>query len=429
MEQILNPISITKNSELSSTALQPVRSEAPIEVHSPDNALSALTSEPDLPALERILRWLDPSTSNQRGFNVLSPGPKAAQIIFVLVNEILPTHWRLLKEEKTSSARRSQKHLLRCLRSSAGCGAIASHIRSQIDDLKGKTSQKNVTNNVKTAPLAALIEVLEHVLSPDNLLATLWTDIGTIALSQTRVSLLWKETVSLFASGKLLSLVGEANHVLNEVSSDVREGSWIGKGDQYAKWLGRNISHVIDKWRAGDAQDSRKAILHMVGKALTLGYPGTPSNKAMCGIADADVVQVVETAYSRLLSGDESLIQRYRAILVQLHAHEQKLLLYSLIRVLSTRQLNDNSEYLRGAAAVISALCADSASLRDQSVGWLFGNSPEAVVHSHATRRAVVLALSSDVGKWLKYHPKNAQLTIHMRSCEKLYLEGVGALQ
>ena len=106
------------------------------------------------------------------------------------------------------------------------------------------------------------------------------------------------------------------------------------------------------------------------------------------------VVEFIEAAYSRLLYGEESLIPQSTAILINLAGYERRMFLYSLIRVLSFRQLDHKCGHLRGAAAVLFALCVDVPSLQDQLIDWLIGTSPEAVGQSHTARRTVVLALT-----------------------------------
>ena len=118
-------------------------------------------------------------------------------------------------------------------------------------------------------------------------------------------------------------------------------------------------------------------------------------------VPNRSTVQVVEAACSRLLCGDKSLIKVYKAILVGLPGREQKLFLYSVIRVLSQQHSLDKKVRLGGSAALISGLCTDVLSLQDDLVGWLIGTSPEAIGQDHDTQRAVVLALSSDLGKYL----------------------------
>ncbi|KAL9102760.1 MAG: hypothetical protein Q9163_002122 [Psora crenata] len=384
MEYLLNPIHTRGTSDLTAGTLQSEQVDvqdthsSAVVVHSPDEALKALTSKPDLPALEKTLRWLNSSALDRNGFNILRPGPKATQILFALVNEIVPDYWALLKEEAIPGARRIRKYLLQCLRSTGACGAIVSRLHFQISELKSQKGMKNVRRETKIQPAETLIEALEDMISPAVFLANLWKGVQRSALTLTGATLVWKEVISLFGSGKLLSLVGELGHILNEVRSDILASSWIGQGSQYATWLGVNLSQMIDDLKNWEEVSARKPISLMLGKALTMGY----------------AVEVVEAAYSRLLCGEESVVQQCRAIMQDLHGHEQKTLLYSLIRALSNQQVDDKLKHLRGAAAVISALSADVPSLQSQLIQWLTGSSPEAVGHSHATRRTVVLSLA-----------------------------------
>ena len=285
MEQLLKPISTRTGSNIAESSLEPVNTASSQNrqfldnVDSAEDALNALSSKPDAEILGKILRWLSSTVSKTDGFNVLRPSPKVSQIVYVLVNEIIPVHWMLLKDEDTLRARKIRQRLLKCLRSSSGCGALVSRLKFQIDELKSNESSAEYTKGSNIQSLETSIDVLEHILSPSDLLATLWDATGSYSLASARASLLWKEVISLFGSGKLLSLVGEANQALNAVSPDVRSGSWIGKGQEYASWLGRNLNHMINASNTDGNENTRKAVSQCLSKMLTLGYPGRPSDE------------------------------------------------------------------------------------------------------------------------------------------------------
>ena len=280
MDHTLDPIDTKNPSDSRKVYFQPAqlhpqatpRSCVPVE--SSDDVLEVLTSNPDPKTLENALSWLKLSASARDEFNILKPGPKAAKLVFVLVDEIIPHYWTLLGEGNTASARKSRQCLLRCLRSTVGCGAIASCLRSYIDELKCKGSRTDRKRHSKIQPAETLINAFESLLSPDDFLFTLWKDAEKFSSLQSSVTFLWREVVSLFGSGKVLSLVGEASHVLNGVSSDIKDPSWIGQGCQYASWLGKNLRMMVDNLKILDEETSRKAISQMVGKALMLGCSG-----------------------------------------------------------------------------------------------------------------------------------------------------------
>lgn len=98
--------------------------------------------------------------------------------------------------------------------------------------------------------------------------------------------------------------------------------------------------------------------------------------------------------------------------MTRLSAHEQKTLLYSIIRVLSKQHLPTESPYqdsrpesqskmIGGVAALVRAIVGDMPTLHEYLVEWLVGVSAEAVGQVHNAHRAVIVALSSIPGEYL----------------------------
>lgn len=96
----------------------------------------------------------------------------------------------------------------------------------------------------------------------------------------------------------------------------------------------------------------------------------------------------------------------------RLSAHEQKTVLYSIIRILSDFPLSTNgpnqgsrrvgqSKSIGGVAALIRAIVGDVKILLDYLVEWLVGISADAVAYVHIAHRAVIAALSSIPGEYL----------------------------
>ena len=377
--------------------------QTPFDVVSPDDALSALTSKPTFENLARTLKWLQSTSTSAHDFNILKPSPKAAQIVFSLVDQAIPDYWPLLQNQRSTKSRETRTHLLKCLSSTAGCGAIVSRLRSLLDEFKNR--RKNGTGVVASGqPLETLVEVLEAILQSDQFLEGLLKSARAFYESQTvRSGLLWKEAISLFGSGRLLTLVAEVNLALNKVSKDVRDGSWIGRGDQYAAWLGRNLSLMMEGFGRDEGfQLDYEA--QLMCKALSLGYTGELQydRSGLPLITRKD--HVVENAFSRWLLGNEFSLRTSRALLLHVSPYEQRSLLYSLMRVLSKKQSKGNDRVLGASAALLSGLVGDDASLQEHLAGWLVGTSPEAIGHIHTMHRAVVLALSSYKGPHTPYH-------------------------
>ena len=101
-----------------------------------------------------------------------------------------------------------------------------------------------------------------------------------------------------------------------------------------------------------------------------------------------------------------------KKLMERLSAHEQKSLLYSIIRILSGMHLStdgptqdsrlvDQNKAIGGVAALIRAIVGDVQILLDYLVEWLVGVSADAVAYMHIAHRAVIAALSSIPGEYL----------------------------
>ena len=96
-----------------------------------DDAREILRTQPDQEDLLAVLQYLRYGIENKHDFNIHIAGPKAAQIVNVLVTVTLPDQWHNLRPPKLSDTDRQLKDLLiLVLRSVAGLGALLMQIRS-----------------------------------------------------------------------------------------------------------------------------------------------------------------------------------------------------------------------------------------------------------------------------------------------------------
>ena len=257
--------------------LVPVESQQPkrpvFAIKGPEDVLEALKSKPDNETLSRALRWLNRTVTHSVDFNVKKPGPKAAEIIFTLVNDIVPDYWETLSTESG----KDKSILVQCLRSVAGIGAITSRLRFLLTLLKESQKPAQVTFVSKTQPIQILLNVLEEVLASEEVITIIWRDIEDYNLPSSQKLLQWKEFISLVASGKMLSIASEANLAMGDLSSSIKGILWMGDGSQYASWLGRCIQHTLKTLKDGDVEGSR-ALSQLLSKGITLGYTGSRSN-------------------------------------------------------------------------------------------------------------------------------------------------------
>ena len=275
MPDLLTPLQTRSRSEMDRADDHLVRVETqqaknPVfAVKSPEDALEALRSKPDHATLVSTLRWLKMTGPRLDDFNIKKPSPKAAQIIFALINDIVPDYWQILSSENSQE----KMLLVQCLGSIAGIGAMTSRLRLLLTSLRDCPKPAQYTAISKSQPVETLLDLLETVLTEQNLITGIWSGIHDCDLSSPQKSLQWKELTSLVASGKLLSLVSEVNLTLGDLSPGVKAGSWVGDGSQYAAWLGRCMQGAAKALEKDDIE-GQKALSQLLSKGLTLGYTG-----------------------------------------------------------------------------------------------------------------------------------------------------------
>lgn len=240
------------------------------EVCSPDDALQALRSQPSIEQLSDAIRWLDPRKGEDGSFNLIAPSPKASQIIFTIINDVIPAYWSVLNDTKVPRHEKLRKTLITCVTGILGIGAVASRLNILLKELSAQTRSDR---SRKVQQIEDLVQLFERIFKKDSFMLSSWNDLSLLVLDKFKRSLAWKELTSLLAGGRILSLAAEADHVIDESSSSIRERNWLSDGSQYSAWLGRNCACMVDRMRIED-QDEGRAVIHLFSKALTLGYTG-----------------------------------------------------------------------------------------------------------------------------------------------------------
>ena len=281
MEELLTPVKQTlvtdsrhiENDLISTNVGQASSSKAASRIGSPDDAISALNSKPDHSRVIQVLRWLDPTKPNDGNFNIRRPGPTSARILFTLVAETVPVYWD--NSESSSSATKIKSLIIRCLQSVSGIRTVASRIRLCLDSNPSAQSIGNSERKSFSQTLEILVDVLENLLEGNTILHFIWRDVNPLESDSSQQKLLWKDFVSLFAGGGLLSLVARASHILNELDTDVKNASWLSDGSQYSIWLSENVVYMLENCSRSETAN-QESLVQVVSKALTLGYTGEP---------------------------------------------------------------------------------------------------------------------------------------------------------
>ncbi|KAF2875043.1 telomere length regulation protein-domain-containing protein [Massariosphaeria phaeospora] len=385
MEELLTQVSTTKVKRsttplIQASASQYTKSQRPIK--SAEDALEALKNQPDLDTVHKILSYLAAESELDEGFSLVVPEPLSANIAYNLVNNTIPDFWRTFKP-----AAKQRKHLIRCLQNPCGLGTIISRLRPLILDCRQKKSV-DITRD-PSAHIEDLIDVLEHVLSGDRISSQIWNDIKTHAKNDMQKKLVWREYVAQTASGRILSLVAEAEDALKERIPS-RRPSWLADGNGFASWLGRNIAFLMNE--NSGVEESVVAVTEVCGKALMLGYTD----------------RIAESITSTVIR-DEST-QTFEGFLRKLKAFEQRKYLDAVIAYVAKQYCKsivgkgedvpeESSPTISGIATLLRRLVKENELLEDHLVITLTKSTVAALDDSIAARRGVIAAVAQNEDK------------------------------
>ena len=235
-----------------------------------DDTVTVLRSEPSLETLRNTLYWLESHFVKDDVSNIKVPGSKPAQVVFVLINDIIPTYWTVLNEARDPTLVKVRNTLIRCLSTVSGISATVNRLKLLLRD---RQTPARPEKGGEVGELAVLNSFLQKMLKTTAFVHDLWHGLVSFVSASSKRSLFWKETVSLVAAGKVLSLAAQADDLVKDTTTAVHEGSWLADGPKYAVWLGRNIEYMIRHVDAAN-MENRKAISQVLSKALVLGYTG-----------------------------------------------------------------------------------------------------------------------------------------------------------
>jgi telomere length regulation protein len=290
MEELLTPVSRTYRKDNNGIDLlsvsQPAKPAAipkpPFRGSSPDEALETLKSQPDYETLSSVLRYLWQGSKGKQSFNILKPSPQSAQIVQVLVTEIVPNYWTVLKED--SSSQKKPQHLdvlLGCLLSVTGLNAALTFLRALLQEAKkepGGLKQSHAVFNI-----GFIIDLLSQLLQPDDQARKIWLGTSSSEDNIGKVRALRQEFVSLLAGGKIISLSAEAEDLLQQAEK-LQDPYWVADSKQYVQWLGHSLVHWI---KSGCGEDEVKLCADVVARALRLGHSG--QSPSIFAISSTDI--------------------------------------------------------------------------------------------------------------------------------------------
>jgi telomere length regulation protein len=283
MEGLLTPVSTSYTDKREEDALVEIQKpekalcKPSFKASTPSEALEVLKNEPDHESLISTLRLLREDDSE---FSIFSPSPLGAQLVHILVSDILPNYWNVLVEpDKTSNGRKRAKSketsdlelLLSCLRSVTGLNALLLSFKQFIQ--QSKEAKKAVGGSSIHDVLSILLQVLADLIQGDETVEEISNSILNSTVPPVKQKAIWNEFLSIVGSGKIPGLAAEAEDVISELSKNIGEKHWIADGRAYSAWLARSITHWVRTLPAESVVEW-KCCGELLCKAFRLGYSG-----------------------------------------------------------------------------------------------------------------------------------------------------------
>ena len=237
------------------------------QVGSPEEALEALKNEPDYDALIAVLRFL---TQPRGDFALARPGPLTSQITQVLVADIAPNYWALLRSTSPEPAANSPDLdlFLTSLRTIGGINAITVRLKALIQEHKSRTGGPAGSDIALNTDI--LLQLLTSILEPEQVALSVWSSAVDNVDTPAKRRPLTRELVALLASGRIVSVAAEAEDILRK-DSNIKVSHWVASGLAYSKWLGRSLVYWA---RNGSAEDAKQTCAEVLTRSLRIGYPG-----------------------------------------------------------------------------------------------------------------------------------------------------------
>ncbi|KAK4197886.1 telomere length regulation protein-domain-containing protein [Triangularia verruculosa] len=358
---------------------------------STEDALQVLKQQPSYDELIATLRFLSRHHPDNDIPTIRLPSPTSAQVVQVLVSEIVTNHWIILKEDAGDSKNSGYKLLLYCLSSITGINAILVRLRALIQEYKsdtegsGKVKRPDIHLNLET-----LLDLLATLLKGDGWILEAWQTArtstgGDAATSAVRMRPRVQEILALFGGGRIVSLAAEAEAIVkaNKTAKDDNYDIWVADAQQYTTWLGRNIV----TWQLSDVSPRHpKFGSELFSKGLKLGH-GDALTKHVLG---------------ELVLKKMSEPSRFGLLLSNLPPTEQRKVLFSILKLLSSKYLDrlghceseESKPLVAAVAGALGSIVAENSSLKNYLVEWLTGSSGAGLGEGVGIRRAVLAVVS-----------------------------------
>ncbi|KAI1381971.1 telomere length regulation protein-domain-containing protein [Hypoxylon crocopeplum] len=417
MEELLTPVSQTyRKSSQHDELLKVSESAGPTSVakvtfrgSSPEEALEILKSQPSYDTLLSVLKYLQKGVQGSHAFDIRKPSPQCAQIVHVLVTEIVPNYWTVLRDASTGRSKGDVHVLVSCLQSLSGINAVLAHLRALLKE--AKSDPKVLKDSHTSFNMSSVLELLSRLLHSDHDLKSIWDSVGSSG-SPAQVRPIRQEFISLFASGKIVSLSAEAEDSCRQ-AGQLKSDVWISNSKLYIDWLGRN---VVQWTLSAVDEDNLKLCAEITTRAMRLGSTESFMNTLLRGLLLEDIES--QTAFGKLLNLFPPL--------------EQRKILGLILKLLSDKYLNtvDNSSVTKdsplisAASSVLRVAVGNDETRKSSLVSWLTSGSGAGIGEGCGIRRAAVAVFADD---------KDSMTTILERSLsqfgDQLYIKHAPLLQ
>ncbi|KAF2035856.1 hypothetical protein EK21DRAFT_53489 [Setomelanomma holmii] len=340
------------------------------------STLEALKNEPSADTVIEALKYM---TSD--GFNLLLPDSLNASIAHQLVNDTIPHYWRPF------AGSRDQRNLAKILQNSIGIGHLITRLRSLIADSRQKQGPGEARDS--SEHIEDLLGILDTILEDDETSSIVLKNVHLHGKNDMQKKLIWREYVAQIASGRIVSLVAEAEDVLKNKQVS-RTASWVAEGKTYAAWLGRNIAVLLSDNDRSEAH--LIATVELCSKALTLGYTDDITGSLTFTILSSNNTARLADLMCRLKTFEQ---RKYLSAVVAFIAKQyfpSKIVQHEDIPVPSSKAVS-------GAATLLYGLTTDNELLKDHLVALLTRSTVPSLDDSLASRRSIIAAIAQDEDK------------------------------
>jgi len=229
-----------------------------------DDAREILKCQPDIEDIEAVLAYVQYGIEGEHDFNIKVTGPKSSKLLRVLVTTTVPDLWPNLSLPKIDeSAKRMRETLLYAFSSVTGLEALLEQVRY----LTGPSSSRN------GEVLDIYADFLSSLLGGSDVVLKFLSDTTRLYEKEVQRRLFWQSIVALLAGSKVLSSAASIPNAVAETGSTLTVPDWLIQGEEYSKWLARNIIKAAIELGPNETQSWTNLSILLKG-GLSLGYKG-----------------------------------------------------------------------------------------------------------------------------------------------------------